>query len=80
MVNIYTRALTFEILHQGQRKRILADEWEEVVTLEHGKLRVEALGRYDNPGSISVPILKSTQYIDFSIANALGHLLLRFSP
>jgi hypothetical protein len=73
MVNIYTRALTFEILHQGQRKRILADEWEEVVTLDHGKLRVEALCRYDNPGSITVHILKSTLCIDFDILNAPGH-------
>ena len=33
---------------------ILSSEWEEVLALDHEALRVEAVCRYDNPGSVSL--------------------------
>ena len=42
----------------GESKSVLADEWDNAVTLDHEKLRVEALFRYDNPGSITVQQVK----------------------
>ena len=29
-------------------------EWDQTVTLDHAKLRVEAVYRYDNPGSVTL--------------------------
>jgi len=38
----------------GRAAGMLASEWEGLLVLDHEKLRVEALYRYDNPGSISL--------------------------